>query len=750
MKAKQSACRTIGVTCFAAGAFAAGQAGAQDSNSHESVGLEEITVTARRTSENLQRVPLTVNVVSNARLEQGGVSNTSELRNLVSNIYWNDNGGGSTENSVAIRGINSNAARQGFDSGVGIYIDDVYIADTTGFNTALLDIDRIEVLKGPQGTLFGRNTTAGVIAMHTRKPSTERFYSDSDLRLGNYNLQELRSVANLPLSDQLALKVSGIYRDRDGYQTNVLTGKRNLNDEFFYGGRAQLLFTPTDSLDVLLSADWFRNDDHQNVYSCWGGTACSSFNPTFGSIAQHDLAGDNGSYTKRKLSSASLNVTWRAPAGFEVTSITAYQTREYYNLQDQDYTGVDGFFYGYRMKDDTQFSQELRVATPSENRLRGVAGVYYFDEDRSPSIPGLVRGDFIESLGGPPGEDVYNSVDARLQTRSMAVFGQATYEITPTITAELGLRYTRDEKDFTYQTQVNPAGLALPDPIRAIFGLLEWGPLQASDSWGRTTGLVSLSWQPTDSVNTYVRYSQGYKSGAFQATVLTPEADLTVLNRPEIPVKPELLDSWEIGAKTQWLDNRVRLNASVFLMNYTDIQIQITDPETEFKRIENAGEARSRGVELELSAVPLQGWTIDAGLGLLDTEFTKDGVVGGVAVTNYKGNRLRTAPHTTANLTSTYSFDVASDWEASVSGTVSYRSSVFLNAANNQSAKEQTLANARIGLNHANGWGVYLWGENLTDDRGIGNTTGGQIGLSVRNYLLMPPRTYGVGFTASF
>jgi iron complex outermembrane receptor protein len=219
-------------------------------------------------------------------------------------------------------------------------------------------------------------------------------------------------------------------------------------------------------------------------------------------------------------------------------------------------------------------------------------------------------------------------------------------------------------------------------------------------------------------------------------------------NRPEIPVRPELLDAWELGAKSQFFDNRVRLNAAVFWMDYTDIQIQITDPDTGFRRVANGGAARSKGVELELSAVPVAGFTIDGGVGYQDAKFTENGYVGSVAVTNSKGNRLLNAPRWTANLTSTYELDVSQDWQANASATVAYRSDVLLTTGVESAGA--TTVNTRVGLDHASGWGFYLWGENLTDVRRITNLSSGKYGLAQGNYLISPPRTYGIGVTAKF
>jgi iron complex outermembrane receptor protein len=733
--------------------------------------LEEVVVTARRTTENVQQVPVTVNVVSAERIEAAGISNSSEIRHLVSNLYWDDNGGGTTENRITLRGISSNASRQGFDPGVGVYVDDVYIGDTTGFNSALLDVAQVEVLKGPQGTLFGRNATAGAISIHTRRPSVDEPYAELSARAGNYDLREGRVLTNIPLSQELAASFSGIYRDRDGYQKNFSTGDRDLNDETFYGGRAKLLWTPSDSFELLWAVDYFRNDDRQNVATCFGGFACG-FNPDFASI-ENDVAADNDSHTERTLWSTSLSATWRAQDGVELTSISAYQSREYHNDQDNDFTPVQFIRSGYHLPTDWQASEELRVATSRSARLRAVAGLYYYHEDRRIDIPQYLGTATAQLVGLPATTPpLLTTTNAQTKTDSWAAFGQLTYDITPALVGELGLRYTNDSKDFSYVQHVTSGIESWPLPIRGLFGLLDptdtlapgspgVGPLSADDSWDKMTGLASLTWHATDAVNLYLRYAQGFKSGGFQSTTVASHnvaGRPFVDSNPQIPFDPEDMDSWEIGLKSELLDHRLRLNLSAFYMDYTDIQLQYTDPATRAKRVVNAGSATSKGAEIELSAAAFDGFVLDASVGWQKAEL--DSVSVTIPDIN-KGDELPYAPETTANLTASYRLEFSNGWQWVSSVTADYRSAMWLDLANtvggapprppiSARSPDLTQLGARIGFETPGQWGVYVWGANLTDERAITGSITSPLPWSAQAFMLNPPRTYGVELTARF
>lgn len=702
--------------------------------------LEEVVVEARRTAENVQSVPVTVNVVSGEALDDKGVTQLSNIANVVPNLVWVDGGGGTLSNKVTLRGIYSNASTQGFDPGVAVYLDDVYVGNQFGFNSALLDIDRVEVLKGPQGTLFGRNAAAGAISVHTRRPTTEAFSGEASLRLGNYDLREARLLLNAPLGGSAALKVSGIYRDREGYQRNVLTGKRNLNDEHFYGGRAQLLVTPSETFEALATLEYFKNDDHQSVWSCSaapGALPCP--NPTRADIFS-DVAADSLSSTRRRTWAATLKTDWAVAPGLDLTSITAYRDLKVLQDQDQDYSAVDFIRSGFRVPEDWQFSEELRLATDQTARLRGVVGLYYFHEERTTDIPLVLTSTALASLGAVTTQNFVQITHSELETTSMAVFGQGQFDLTPTLTAELGFRYARDEKSFVYEQTENAALALIPPPVADALYLVAFPRGEADASFEKPTYTASLSWKPREDVLTYARYATGFKAGGFQAATNSPGYN------PLVPFDPENSSQVEIGFKSEFADGRVRFNAAAFRTSYKDTQVQLINPTTFQKVVGNLGSARAKGLEFEFAALVVEGLTVDGNLGLQRSKFVSG---------TFVGRPFQYSPRTTASINATYERPLVGGWSLLASGTASYRSSMRLNTAaptapNFFRSPSVTLLNARVGLEREDErWGVYLWGANLGDERRVTDFIP-QGPVQPPAYLLSTPRTYGVELRAKF
>jgi iron complex outermembrane recepter protein len=729
-----SASKLLRITTLCCASFAAiaTDAAAQDAP-RQFAGLEEIVVTARRTAENVQSVPMTVNVLTADAIENKGLANFANVNGLVPNVVWSDSGGGTYKNKLTIRGIFSGASDYGFDPGIGIYLDDVYVGAASGFNSALLDIDRIEVLKGPQGTLFGRNTTAGAISLHTRRPSVTESYTEANLRAGSYNLFEGRFMTSQPLSDTTALKFSGIYRDRDGYQRNAVSGRRDLNNDHYYGGRMQFLWAPSSDFDLLASADYYKNEDKQDILSCRGAPFCTDVNPTRDSVYD-DIAADNNTTSNRAMWSASLHATWRATPNLEVASITAYRHLDAFIDQDQDFSPVEVTRSGIDMPKDWQLSQELRIAAGGDGPLRGVAGVYYFKEDREVSIPFIIKGPVVASFGGA-NADMVQLTSSQQQTSSWAVFGQGSWDVTSHLTGELGLRYTRDSKDFTYEQTENDVVATLPPSLVNAIYLIPYPRASGSDSWSETTGTASLTWSFTDEIRAYARYSRGYKSGGFQMT--TNSAGLL----PTRPFGPEILDQYEIGLKTELLEHRLRVNLAAFQMKYDDIQVQITNDVTRQKFVTNLGSAQSEGAELEFTAVVLDGWTIDGNVGRQRPKFTSG---------PSDGKTLRYAPKTTASLSTNFDYPLWSGWRGSFSATGVYRASMFLNTSATFASPEVTTVNARLGFQQEHGpWGVYLWGDNLGDSRRFVDFVNA-LPTAPEGFHISTPRTYGVELQARF
>ncbi|MDP3736427.1 MAG: TonB-dependent receptor [Hyphomonadaceae bacterium] len=705
-----------------------------------------VIVTARKVDEDVQDVPVTVNVLSADDLENRAAETISDIGSLVPNVLWDDSGGGTLANRITMRGIASNASKNGFDPGVGIYVDDVYIANEIGFNGGLLDVDRIEVLKGPQGTLFGRNTTAGAISIVTRRPSADDAYLEFDVTAGNYNLRQFRVVGNVPISPNAALKVSAISRERDGYLYNIVTGKRDINDENHKGMRAQLLWQPSDAVEILASAHYFHDEGSAEAQTCWGpGTAnCQVRHPTRESVID-GIGEDNASISERNMWGASLRANYDAPSGMLYTSISAYEHLDAFNDQDQDYTALDVIRSGFTVPDDWQFSQEFRLTTPQDQKLRGVAGLYYFHEEREAITPLTYGPIAIANFGGPAGQSGTALTEGQIGTDSYAIYGQGQYDLTPTLTGEIGLRYTNDSKDFTYVQTLSSALLAIPPARRNQLGIpLVVPESSASDSWGQLTGTASLSWRPTEDVMLYGRYSRGYKSGGFQNAQSNPDAQGVFL--ATVPFGPEIMDQYEVGFRSEFLDNRFRFNFSAFRMEYSDIQQQTTNANFA-KFVTNAGDVLSEGIEAEFVLLPFEGMSLFGNFGLVHSEFVKIKPGGDQTLV---GRELSYSPQTTGSIGFTYERPLFGDWGGMVSFVHTYRSDIALNNNGSVMSPALPLTNGRIGIENDNGWGVYAFGSNLFDSRRITAFSGPKAGLAQGSARPSAPMTYGVELRGAF
>lgn len=728
----------IPVACSMSVTMVAGKVAAQDT-----AGLEEVVVTARKTSENVQDVPVTINVLTAQALEQSGAANLSQISGLTSNLVWEDRGG-SVRNRIVIRGIGSNETNTGIDPGVGFYVDDVYLAHGISFNQSLLDIERVEVIKGPQGTLFGRNTIAGVISVHTRRPSTQERYVDLAAAGGSYDLQQYRAVANLPLSDTTALKASGIYRKMDGYSYDIVSRSR-VNGQDHYGGRVQFLYEPSATFDLLASAEYFRDDAPQDLPECLSGPGlpCRT-----GTNIDRVLEATPPNSTEREMWGASVTANWTPGEWGTLTSVTAYRHLTARELQDQDSLVLDVTHSGFDLPREWQFSQELRLATPQGERLRGVIGAYYLHEDREATTPQTFTPLGISLLnGGPPpaqGADLLTLNTQVLDTA--ALFAQGSYDVTSKLTGELGLRYTYDTKDFEYEQRLSGTDICpIPAPPGPGAGLAFCSipPFSGSESWDALSGTASLLYHLTDTLMPFVRVSRGYKSGGWNGNQTSPGTDVTQ------PYDPEYLNSYEAGLKFESADRALRLNLAGFYNKYSDLQLRIQDPVTLVQFVSNAGEVHTQGGELEMSWAALQGLQFDASVGITRTHVDKNR-----SNTTF-GPELPFAPETTASLTASYDWALTAGLRAIISAGGVYRSDIWLTNNTGVStpsnpairSEARTLLNAHIGVEEADRrWGLYVSGQNLTSVDRMAFYAGGPFRAAFPN----APRTWQVELKARF
>lgn len=672
-------------------------------------GLEEVVVTARRHAESLQDVPMSVAVVSDRDVVLHNISDLRDLDNLVPSLV--QTGPDSNVNpAVAIRGISSDSRNIGFESGVSVYIDGVYTGRPTSFMQDLMDVERIEVLRGPQGTLFGKNTIAGAINIVTRKPGEKpELYAEA--QFGNYGLFRQRLSVSGPLVGQTLSGKFSVYNvDRDGIQTNVVNGKDYWNENN-YGGRAQLRVTPSESLDIGLSVDGLREKTRQNVNSVVSGFGANE------APGPRDISIDAPVAFERKISGAAVNVEYTA-GDTVFTSITAHRANDMEFVSDDDATSAPLLTSHFR-DEERQFTQEFRMSSRVSDKFNYVAGLYYYDQrldtNRVVTAP----------AGGFAPVDLQASIVARVDTEDYAVFAQGDYRFTDALTLTLGLRYTHEKKTIDMNLQGLPP-----------FGIISLDTVQ-SKSDDAPSPTISLAYALSAGVNTYFTISRGFKAGGYNADFI---------GNDQLSFDSEEVTNFEAGVKMQAFDDRLRFNLAAYHMNYDNLQVSVFRPGAGFV-IDNAAKANIDGAEVEIEARPGAGFELTAGIGYNQAKFDQFQNAAGLGV-DFDGNDLPNAPRWNTSFGAQYSFPIGNGGSFLIRGDYTYRSDYYSSADNLEDNRVDgySLVNGVVGFTSADGrWDLQLWGKNLTDKL-YANDKGAPLGglLGSRSVVYGMPRTYGV------
>lgn len=674
---------------------------AQESAS-QNYGFEEIMVTAQKRAQSAQDVPLSVSAFNANTLERVGAIGLDDITSRTPNFEFSDFGELKLS-APSIRGVfQSGSFGAGADPSVGFYLDEVYLGNNVGNNIDLFDVERVEVLRGPQGTLFGRNTTGGAVNITTRKPSDE-FEGSAELTYGNYDYVRVRGYASGPIVEgKLLGKISGVFTDRDGLTKNNFLGNR-INDQHNWGVRGQLLFLPTDRTEITFTLNY------REVDQSGGGYEIAQFTPFLDGTVDPNYTYDPGAPDDYAIDQNVQNVetleAWDAAMkavhsfdSVEFTSITSYSEHDYFSLNDTDRTPFDWIEDG-DPEDRWAFSQELRLASTDEGRFDWIVGLYYFHQfTRNIAYLNLGQ-DFNDLVLGIPfgtEPDIYAASDGVIKADSYAGYAHGTYDIGGGFEATLGLRLTHDKKKLEFEQ----------NDVSGVLGAIPF--FTDSDSWTQVTGDAALSYFWNDDVMTYVRVNRGYKSGGFN------DAFGAEVN-PSF--NPERVWNFEGGIKSQWFDNRLIFNATVFHLIWNDIQIADILPGQGISvAVGNFGKAESTGLELEMSAMPIENLEISGNIGYLDAEFTKGNSLGNVAA----GDRLP-GPKFSAAISAAYTHSLGNAGE--LTGFVE-----FLHKGKHRVAgdplpavgfeqKAYQLLNARLTYAPpAQNWRVSVWGRNLTDE----------------------------------
>jgi len=625
---------------------------------------EAIVVTARRTEENVQRVPGAITAFSEKSLDRIQATDTTGLQGAVPNLNIVQGRGSSNSTNIFIRGIGQPDALQTFDPAVGVYVDDVYLSRIRGNQLDLLDVERVEVLRGPQGTLYGKNTIGGAIKFVTRKPGQE-FRATGSIAVGSYNQFELKGAASGPISDTLAAGFAVMRAKRDGFVEDR-NDDREYNNKNTLAGRAAIAYTPSSSLRVDLSADYAHDDAKLNTGAPLNDIV-HLFTPTV--IVPLERDPDHYNFTvettpglpnSTKMTHWGLSGTAAYDVNDQLTlkSITAYR-----KLRTTDYVDIDATAaeVGDVLVDvhQDQFSQEFQLLYTSD-RLSGVAGLYYLDEDitshQEAFADDLVnlaafRGILPDFLLGPSNFPTFlRTIDDDLKTNSYAAYANVSYSVTDALRLSAGLRWTRDEKDYFRTTSTFSSSLLLNSVAPFVF--------DRKDHWSDVSPMASIDYQFSPSTMAYLRYSKGFKSGGFNGRANEIGSSTAY--------DPETANSYEAGLKTT-IARQLRLNVAVFHTGYKDFQARVSElddstlPPTPLLSVLNAGKLRIRGAELEAVWTPTPQLLLDTQIGYLDAEYKE---FDDLRFTSFGGSRAfqepAFAPKWTMRFGGQYIFDLGS------------------------------------------------------------------------------------------
>lgn len=737
----------------------------QQVESSESLQIEQIMVTAQKRGEDLQEVPLALSVLSSKELERENLQTFQDIQYSVPNLSMVATTPFAT--TVNMRGIPSNpngVFNSGTSPGLGIYVDGVVYARATGFNQELSNVARVEVLRGPQGTLFGQNTNLGVVSITTKKPSdiTE---AKVKLDVGNYNLRKANLYATAPLiEDVLSASVTLFDVSRDGYIDNLADGSK-LGNQDRRGGRVQMRYTPIDDLTLDVNAEILRGSSTPPAVSLtdyglglgYIGLLGQGEHPD--SFITDDIrsayANSNRYFSDRDNWGVDATVAYVFDNGYEVKSITAQKTYKSLLGMDTDSTSID-LNYSVEGEDNKQFTQELQLISPAESDLRFVSGIYYLrneainqqDFATATGIFGIPTGlpdGYPQSLNLLPGAGV--KLDGELTTESTALFTNVTYDFTTTLNGFVGIRYSEVTKDMAFAQdgyETSLPGVFLLDYIN----IPETVQSQEDDFVSWTAGLSS---NLTDNVNVYGKIAKGYKEGGYS---FRPQSTASIggdITNPQMEFGREAVTSYEIGLKSDLLERRMRLNLAVFYLDYQDIQTRVVD-DNGVNRVVNGPSAVSQGIEAELRYRLTSGLTLKGTMGYADATFGD--FANCHAVDDCSNNQLPGAAKWTNTLAINYLATINDNWEMFAGVDYSYRSKIQSDARNLSATEldSDNRVNGQVGIVSGDGqWEVMLWAKNLLDEETMVNRTDSATStLGFSDALYAMPRTFGLSVTYTY
>ena len=702
--------------------------------------LEEIIVSAQRRDESLQDVPIAVSAFDADMVDRARIESVGDI--VVNTPNFSYTPFSQVDPQLFIRGIGSSDDGAGGDPSVLVFQDDVVFARASGSALSLFDVERIEVLRGPQGTLYGKNAVGGAVHVITKDP-VDTFEALFGLTVaGDHDRFETRGMLNLPLNDQWQLRLASATTFSEGYN-HSLTTDRPVDGEDNRSFRAKLRYAGT-STDAVLSVNYSDDDPYGNTRKPLpaGGFAQNGGAVNISPDPRERQAEEDG-FLERRITGVALNIDWALSLG-TLTSITAFR-----NVDIDWYQALGGMpVPPARLKTDNlwreetdQFTQELRWSGVTE-RWNWVVGGFFLSEsvDREEEF----RRTFFPIPGNPPGQTPAVSAPIFEQDNdvdSSALFAQVSFRPTDRIGLTAGTRYSRDDKNID---------LGVVDSLEGTTGVLspalEEYSITTGEDWSELTSMVAIDVNVSDDVMLYASASEGYKAGGFQTAPATALA-------ASVSYEPESALSIELGLKSEWLENRLRLNLSWFQNDYEDLQVlQLVevvpgDSSTLVLVTDNAADADIDGIELEILTVPTEGLTLGATYSTIDAEFSNYITNTGADLAGFK---LRRTPDDSYSVYGEYEFEVGNAGSLIVRADYAQKGEQFFENDNREVSREPaySLLNGSIRYVSANeNWNLTLWGKNLNDELYRVNS----VSVADSGFTRIgPPRTWGLTFQALF
>ena len=692
--------------------------------------LEEIVVTARKKEESLQEIPMSVTAFSGSSMRDTAVSNLEEAQQGMANVNFAVRLGSAVP---TIRGVGFSILNNGTTANVAMHVNGVYIGRPMAVASSFFDVNRLEVVRGPQGTLYGRNATGGAVNIITNAPTSE-FSGYMKATLGNYDSASVEAALSGPVAGDSVLGRIAIRTDRhDGWASNRATG--NDTDALdLQASRATLRFMPSDDWTIDWSGEIYSQND-----SMYGMKLNGQMNPAFplagvtlGGTAfpldSRDVNSERDIRNKRDIWSTDVTATW-ALDDLTVKSITAYRDTKVNVESDIDGTDVRVFSGPNREEDADQFSQEFQLFHDGE-KWSWLAGAYYFYESNDVSTVARDGYRLPPYPGEGDGTILFFENGGTVETTSYAAFGEATYNLSDAWAVTGGVRYTYEEVEM--KDEYSP----LPTAFR------DCNALDCDIDFDDVSPRVIVKYTPSENWMFFASYASGFKSGGFSLGAKAP------------PFDSEEIDSYEIGTKGTMFDGRVQVAVTAFDYDYTDLQV--TKVLEAAALTENAADASISGLEFEVKALVTDNLQVDMSLGLLDAEFdnfeSENPSFPGTPVQDLSGNKLPLAQDVTFSLAAEYTWG-AFDGDLTFRGEMTYSDDYYFSAYNEKPDYQDSyeLYNFFLNYKHANGLSLGAYIRNADDElvKTSGYTTIASLGTpSFTAYL--PPRTYGVSFGYEF